>query len=96
MRLALERRSGTFHATNQGETTWFGFVRATLAAAGFDPDRVEPITTGQLDPPLLAPRPANSRLDNAALRLSGLPLLPQWTDSLERLVGFLRNGTVDA
>jgi dTDP-4-dehydrorhamnose reductase len=34
VRLALDRRPGTFHVTNQGETTWFGFARATLAAAG--------------------------------------------------------------
>ena len=84
--LALDRRPGRFHVTNQGETTWFGFARATLAAAGLDPDRVEPIATGDLDPPRPAPRPANSRLDNAALRLSGLDLLPEWTDSLARLV----------
>ena len=72
--------------TNQGETTWFGFARAILAAAGLDPDRVEPIATAELDPPRPAPRPANSMLDNAALRLSGLPLLPEWTDALDRLV----------
>ncbi len=86
VRLALDRRPGTFHVTNQGETTWYGFARATLAMAGLDPDLVKPIATAELDPPLLAPRPANSRLDNAALRLSGLPLLPEWTDALERLV----------
>ena len=89
VRLALDRRPGTFHVTNQGETTWFGFARATLAAAGLDPGCVEPITTADLDPPRPAPRPANSRLDNAALRLSGLPALPEWTDSLARLVAFL-------
>jgi dTDP-4-dehydrorhamnose reductase len=87
--LALDRRPGTFHVTNQGETTWFGFARATLSAAGLDPERVEPIATGDLDPPRPAPRPANSRLDNAALRLSGLALLPKWTESLTRLVGVL-------
>ena len=87
--LALDRRPGTFHVTNQGETTWFGFARATLSAAGLDPERVEPIATGDLDPPRPAPRPANSRLDNAALRLSGLALLPEWTESLTRLVGVL-------
>ncbi|HEX3839786.1 MAG TPA: dTDP-4-dehydrorhamnose reductase [Acidimicrobiales bacterium] len=87
--LALGRRPGTFHVTNQGETTWFGFARATLSAAGLDPDRVEPIATGDLDPPRPAPRPANSRLDNAALRLSGLDLLPEWTASLTRLVEVL-------
>lgn len=89
VRLALDRRPGTFHVTNQGETTWYGFARAVLAAAGLDPDVVEPITTADLDPPRPAPRPANSRLDNAALRLSGLPLLPAWPDGLERLVRFL-------
>ncbi|MGH9079187.1 MAG: dTDP-4-dehydrorhamnose reductase [Acidimicrobiales bacterium] len=86
VRLALDRRPGTFHITNQGETTWYGVARATLAAAGLEPSVVTAITTSELDPPLLAPRPANSRLDNAALRLSGLPLLPEWTDALERLV----------
>jgi dTDP-4-dehydrorhamnose reductase len=89
VRLALDRRPGTFHVTNQGETTWFGFAQAALAAAGFDPDRVEPIATTDLDPPRPAPRPANSRLDNAALRLSGLPLLPHWEDALGRLVAAL-------
>ena len=56
---ALDRRPGTFHVTNQGETTWFGFAQATLAAAGLDPDRVEAIGTSDLDPPRPAPRPAN-------------------------------------
>jgi dTDP-4-dehydrorhamnose reductase len=89
VRIALDRRPGTFHVTNQGETTWFAFAQATLAAAGLDPNLVEPIATSELDPPRPAPRPANSRLDNAALRLSGLPLLPDWRDALDRLVGFL-------
>ena len=89
VRLALDRRPGTFHLTNQGETTWFGFARATLEAAGFDPDRVVPIATAELDPPRPAPRPANSRLENAALRLSGLPSLPPWQDALGRLVAAL-------
>jgi dTDP-4-dehydrorhamnose reductase len=89
VRLALDRRPGTFHVTNQGETTWYGFARAALQAAGSDPDRVEPIATSELTPSRPAERPANSRLDNAALRLSGLPMLPIWTDSLARLVGVL-------
>ncbi len=94
VRLALDRRPGTFHVTNQGETTWFGFARATLDAAGLDPGRVVPIGTSDLDPPRPAPRPANSRLDNAALRLSGLPLLPEWTDALARLVATLESPRV--
>ncbi len=89
VRLALDRRPGTFHVTNQGETSWYGLARATLTAAGHDAGLVEPIATADLIPARPAPRPANSRLDNAALRLSGLPLLPGWEDGLGRLVAAL-------
>ncbi len=82
--LALDRRPGVHHVTNQGATTWFGFVRAVVELAGLDPARVEPVATADLDPPRPAPRPANSVLDNAVLRLAELPLLPTWHDALER------------
>jgi dTDP-4-dehydrorhamnose reductase len=84
--LALSRRPGVFHVTNQGPTTWFGFARAIVAAAGHDPDRVEPVSSADLRPARAAPRPPNSVLDNAAMRLSGLPLLPAWQEPMERLV----------
>jgi dTDP-4-dehydrorhamnose reductase len=87
--LAVERRPGTFHLTNQGAVSWYELVRDILEVAGHDPDKVKPITTAELDPPRPAPRPANSVLDNAALRLSGLPLLPHYRESLERLVARL-------
>jgi dTDP-4-dehydrorhamnose reductase len=61
-----------------------------LHAAGLDPDRVEPITTAELDPPRPAPRPANSVLDNAVLRLSGLPLLADFREPLADVVRQLR------
>jgi dTDP-4-dehydrorhamnose reductase len=83
-RLVVARLPGTFHVTNQGPTTWFDLARATLAAAGLDPARVRPLTTSEY--PARAPRPANSVLDNAALRLQGIPLLPDWHEPLERMV----------
>ena len=85
-RLVVDQRPGLFHITNQGEATWFEVARATFAAAGADPERVQSITTAELNPPRPAPRPAYSVLDNAALRLSGLPLLPDYRESLPRLV----------
>jgi len=88
--LGLDRRPGIFHVTNSGATTWWGLVRAVLAEAGADPERVRPIATAALDPPRLATRPAYSVLDNMALRLSGLPALPDWQDALSRLVTALR------
>ena len=78
-RIAAERRVGIHHVTNQGDTSWYGFVRDILELTGNDPARVRPIATADLDPPRPAPRPANSVLDNAALRLGGLappPALP--------------------
>ncbi len=90
MDLALSRFAGTFHVTNQGATTWYGFARAVLAAAGEDPRRVEPIDSASLTPPRPAPRTANSVLENAALAATGLGLLPAWEDSLTALVHALR------
>lgn len=84
--LATDRRPGIFHVTNQGHTTWFGLARAVLESVGMDPARVEAIATSDLQPPRPASRPANSMLDNAALRLSGCGLLPAWRDSLDHLV----------
>jgi dTDP-4-dehydrorhamnose reductase len=85
-RLVEERRTGTFHVTNQGAVSWYEFAREVLLASGQDPDRVKPVATADLQPPRPAPRPANSVLDNAALRQSGLPLLDDFRIPLARLV----------
>jgi len=85
-RLVVARLPGVFHVTNQGPTTWYRFARDVVEAAGLDVGLVTPITTAEMQPPRPAPRPANSVLDNAALRLSGVPLLPDHHEPLERLV----------
>ncbi len=89
-RLADERRPGIFHVTNGGAVSWYEFTQAVLEAAGEDPSRVEPISSDQLDPPRPAPRPANSVLDNAALRLSGIQPLRDFREPLTELVAKLR------
>lgn len=89
VRLVEERRTGTFHVTNQGAVSWFEFAGAVLAAAGHDTARLEPIATADLDPPRPAPRPANSMLDNAALRLSSIDALDHFEVPLRRLVAQL-------
>jgi dTDP-4-dehydrorhamnose reductase len=85
-RLVVDRRPGVFHVTNQGAVSWYEFARAVLEAAGQDPERVSPIATADLQPARPAPRPANSVLDNAALRLSGVELLPDFHVPLGQLV----------
>jgi len=91
-RLVVERRPGVFHVTNQGAVSWYEFAREVLRAAGLDPERVRPIATADLDPPRPAPRPANSVLDNAALRLGGVPLADDFRVPLARLVARLTAG----
>jgi dTDP-4-dehydrorhamnose reductase len=85
-RLAVDRRPGVHHVTNQGAVSWFEFAQAVLTAAGLDPARVSPIATRDLAPARPAPRPANSVLDNAVLRMAGIPLLPDFHEPLEQLV----------
>ncbi len=88
-RLAVDRREGVHHLTNQGAVSWYEFVREILAAAGHDPDKVRPIATADLDPPRPAPRPANSVLDNAVWRDAGLPLLRDFREPLAEVVAAL-------
>jgi len=86
----VERLPGTWHVTNQGAVSWYEFAGEVLRAAGDDPARVLPISTADLQPPRPAPRPANSVLDNRALRLAGRPLLPDFRESLPALVQAIR------
>lgn len=85
-RLAVERRSGIHHVTNQGAVTWYEFAREVVAAIGKDPNIVRPIRTDQLQPLRPAPRPANSVLDNAVLRSAGVPLLRDFREPLRETV----------
>jgi dTDP-4-dehydrorhamnose reductase len=85
-RIAADRRSGIHHVTNQTPTSWYGFARDVVAAMGKDPDIVRPIRTAELQPARPAPRPANSVLDNAVLRMAGIPLLRDFGEPLRETV----------
>ena len=90
MRLAIEKRPGTWHVTNQGDVSWYEFAREVLIAGGFDPDKVAPIKTHELQPPRPAKRPFNSVLNNASLKNAGIDLLPDFRIPLKRLVSQLQ------
>lgn len=88
-RLAIERRPGLFHVTNQGAVSWHEFAQEVARAAGADPERVRPCATADLQPPRPAHRPANSVLDNMAMRLAGLPATRHFSEPLVELVAKL-------
>ena len=70
---------GTFHLTCEGEATWAEFAEEIFRLAG-RPQKVQPCTTDEFPRP--APRPKNSRLEKMALRLAGLPPMPDWKEAL--------------
>ncbi|MDG2112142.1 MAG: dTDP-4-dehydrorhamnose reductase [Actinomycetota bacterium] len=85
-RLVEADAHGTFHVTNQGAVSWYDFVTEILVALGRPASQVTAISTEQLDPPRPAPRPANSVLDNMALRLWGVRGAPDFRESLSSVL----------
>jgi dTDP-4-dehydrorhamnose reductase len=70
--------AGTYHATSSGETSWFGFARQVVEAAGLDPSIVTPTDSAAFERP--APRPAYSVLGHDALERLGIAPIGDWTE----------------
>ena len=83
-RLAVERRPGTYHVTNEGACTWHDLAVAAVELAGLDPSVVGTATTAELERP--APRPANSVLSGVAWAAAGLTPLRPWREALAELL----------
>jgi len=79
--LAETQAFGTYHATCQGEATWYEFALLILERAGLAV-KVRPCTTQEFPRP--APRPANSVLENRLLQLAGLDLMPSWQEAYDQ------------
>lgn len=72
---------GVFHASCEGDASWFDFAQAIFEHRSAVRERVR-CTTAEYPRP--APRPPNSRLEKRALRLAGLGPMPHWRDTLGR------------
>lgn len=75
---------GTFHMTCEGEASWAEFAEEIFRLAGRT-QAILPCTTEEFPRP--APRPKNSRLEKAGLRIAGLPPMPGWRDALSEFMG---------
>lgn len=77
--------AGTYHGTSSGQTSWHGFARAAVAAAGLDPALVRETTSESFVRP--APRPAYSVLGHEALRSVGVDPIGDWADRWAQAAG---------
>ncbi|MGG3507625.1 dTDP-4-dehydrorhamnose reductase [Paenibacillus lautus] len=89
LELADTEKYGIYHASNQGECTWYEFTQAIFEEARKElglPIKAElsPCTTDQFPRP--APRPANSVLEHMSIRTNGFADLPHWQDALKRFI----------
>jgi dTDP-4-dehydrorhamnose reductase len=86
-------RTGLYHATAAGETTWCGFAQAIFAEATRQgrlerrAPRVVPIATREYPTP--AKRPANSVLSSARLESAFGVSIPEWRRGLEESISAL-------
>ena len=71
---------GTYHATCQGECTWYDFAVEIFRRAGLNP-QLSPQTTTQSG--VQVKRPPYSVLENANLKCIDIDLMPSWQDALQ-------------
>lgn len=81
----LKNKSGIYHLTPQGQTTWHGFASQIFALAKEQQSlkirTVRPITTEQFPTP--AKRPSNSLMDSTKVRETFGVKMPLWDVSLK-------------
>lgn len=77
-------RYGRYHATNEGECSWYEFAVEIFRQAGMDEVRVTPVSSSEFA--AKAVRPENSRMSKEKLSDNGFTRLPDWQDALSRFL----------
>lgn len=75
---------GRYHATNEGECSWYEFAREIFRQAGMTEVSVTPVTSAAFA--AKAVRPENSRMNREKLTEKGFERLPSWQDALSRFL----------
>jgi len=85
----LAGRSGVYHLTSSGATTWFGFASAFLLRQAACP-KLTPIPSSEY--PVPAKRPVNSVLNCERVAQAFGVHMPAWEDALELVLETLHEG----
>ena len=79
---------GRYHATNEGECSWYEFACEIFRQAGLKV-QVTPVSSEAFA--ARAKRPANSRMSKEKLTEKGFVRLPDWQDALKRFLKVIEN-----
>ena len=79
---------GRYHATNEGECSWYEFACEIFRQAGLEV-QVTPVSSEAFA--AKAKRPANSRMSKEKLTEKGFVRLPDWQDALKRFLDVIEN-----
>lgn len=77
-------KSGIYHFSNRGETSWYGFAEAIRRIAKIEHCELVPVTTKEY--PTAARRPAYSVMDLTKICDSFRVEIPAWEDALQRCI----------
>lgn len=80
---------GRYHATNEGECSWYEFAVEIFRQAGMDQVKVTPVSSTEFA--AKAVRPENSRMSKEKLSDNGFIRLPSWQDALSRFLKEIDN-----
>ncbi len=75
---------GRYHATNEGECSWYEFAVEIFRQAGMEHVTVTPVSSSEFA--AKAVRPENSRMSKEKLTDKGFTRLPRWQDALSRFL----------
>ncbi|GGH63984.1 NAD(P)-dependent oxidoreductase [Paenibacillus silvae] len=82
LELIASEKYGIYHASNQGECTWYEFAQAIFEESKVGMyTQLEPCTTEQFPRPALRPR--NSVMDHTSIRTNGFSDLRLWREGLK-------------
>ena len=84
-----EWKSGVYHFSNLGETTWFKFAEKIKELAAVGRCRLDPVPACEYK--TAAVRPMYSVLDKSKIQSAFRVVIPQWENGLERCIEKLTN-----
>jgi dTDP-4-dehydrorhamnose reductase len=87
--LTSKIKPGTYHGTNSGETTWYGFAQEIYRLSGKDVNLVRPIKSAAFASSVK--RPSYSVLDHSNWQTSGLQAMRPWKDALRDDLPYILN-----